>query len=199
TFTVDAFVPIAYTYRVTPVTEVYVDDDDAAAGKGVRYLANIFVPGADGARVLSATGDGRSGPSTVKAGEGSRKQSNVITVVSGELFVNPLRNTTIRFGAGSGFENAEVCATKGALLSVSVERCGLRVAACSGPGDVILKAFGRSIALNPGQEVVVSNHVLTGEEHHKSDGVGRRQSRTVALSGGLYATICDVSIVSMVA
>jgi hypothetical protein len=193
TFIVDAFTPIAYRYDVAPAADVMLEQDSEAAGE-VSRLANIFVPGTVGAQVLTARDMNDNGGSTQKAKKASKVGKStpaVLTMRSGEMFINPLFDTTIRTAV------AEIKARKGALLTVSVEEFGLRVAACSGPGDVTVEVGGRTITMAPGEEIIISERMLQNNDRLKADGIGRRHFIDGALANGLYVTTCDISIISM--
>jgi hypothetical protein len=197
TFTVKAYKPIAYTYRVAPVTELLLDDESGDDQSGeVDHIATIFVPGSFGAQALLAKADRAHAPAPEAAGAAGSAPSqeradSVITLLAGELFINPNKPTVVRSSLG------EVRIRKGALVSVIVNSSGLRVASCSGPGDVTLHAGGRTIALAPGEEALVSHEVPGYDELNRADGIGRRDSKTSALQGGLNLTMAEFSIVTM--
>jgi hypothetical protein len=106
--------------------------------------------------------------------------------------LSALKNTTVRTGLG------DVYAKKGAVVSIVYENGMVRVAALSGPGDVRVIAGGRTIALAPGQELLLADRQITSEESHPSDGVGRRNITHHDLGDGIVACISDISIVSMI-
>lgn len=182
-FVVAGFKPVAYHYSVAPLTEIEVTDDESGA---VHQLAHLFVPGHKGAQILTAR-DNRTANSAASNGVRSAE----INLTRGQLFMNPLSDTTVNGGI------AKVEAKKGSLFAVAREAFGIRVAACSGPGDLTIQVGGKSIAVLPGEEIIISDHALTNEERHTADGVGRRDFRSFQVATGIHATICDVSIISM--
>src|SRR5207253_2146332 len=103
--------------------------------------------------------------------------------------INPERDTILRTPL------AELHIKKKTLALLEREPNGLRVTCLTGRVDVV--AGGKLIALNLGEEIVVSNHELTMDEQTKADGVGRRRFRNHALGAGLHAAICDVSLISL--
>lgn len=189
TFTVDR--AIAYIYGTAPTHDLLpqVDDtncrDESASITHSTYpVSNVFIAGLNGARVLTAH-------SAVKSARTITKTS--VTFRSGELFMNPLMDVTIKTAFG------DVHAKKGSLVSVVMDGDALRVSACSGPGDVTLVAGGKAIAIAPGQELMISDRELSKEKLLRADGVGRRSCRTFAITMDLFAGVSDVSIVSMIA
>lgn len=185
TFTVSSYKAVGYTYGVAPVTQLMIAGDGGKAG-GLQgdYLANLFVAGATGAQALAADCEGAD------AGQDSNDSSVVeIDLLSGEMFINPLRQTVIHCNHG------DVFVRKGALVSIVAEDESMTVASCSGPGDVVVQVAQHRILLAPGQEAKVSSHVDGAAG--RADGVGRRNAQTVALTKGLHLTTSDFSIVSM--
>lgn len=190
TFSVTAFQPIGYTYSVAPAVVVDSDDAQATGNQKVYQLAHLFVDGCPGAQLL--TGRGTADADSASGQRDGKRGSAVITMTYGEMFMHLLQNTTIRSPL------AEVHAKKGALVSVSVEGRSLRVIACSGPGEVAVMAGDREIKLAPGQEVLVSDFASpSGSAAQRADGVGRRRVHTYPIGAHLYATVSDVSLVSM--
>jgi hypothetical protein len=91
---------------------------------------------------------------------------------------------------------AEIRVRKGSAMTMSSHDGMVRITSLSGSLTVL--AGGRSIAVHNGEELIVSDHRLTADEQTKSDGVGRRNFQSFALAGGLYATVCDVSLISLI-
>ena len=75
---------------------------------------------------------------------------------------------------------------------------GLRVAVCSGPGDIVALAGKTPIVLAPGQELLLSKHSLSETAAASSDGVGRRAYHSFKLENGLYANVCDISLAGII-
>ena len=88
---------------------------------------------------------------------------------------------------------------KGALVALNAENGTLRVRVLSGPGHVSVVARGKTIPLGPGREAYLANHIPGDDEAHCRDDLGRRELRTYPLSGGCALTICDFSIISLLA
>ena len=62
-------------------------------------------------------------------------------------------------------------ATKGALASVKSIQGSTYVRSCSGLGTVSVTVNGKSIELNPGEEVLVTNHKPDESEIRPGDGL----------------------------
>ena len=111
-------------------------------------------------------------------------------LTSGEIFVNTYAPVEVRT------EFAEIQASKGALASVkSIQGCTY-IRSCSGMGIVSVKVGGKSIELNPGEEVLVTNHKPDETEIHPSDGLGRRLSHSIAV-GPHFITVSEFAIITM--
>jgi len=63
-------------------------------------------------------------------------------------------------------------------------------------GIVSVKVGGKSIELNPGEEVLVTNHKPDETEIHPSDGLGRRLSHSIAV-GPHFITVSEFAIITM--
>ncbi len=200
---VGGFRPIARSVSVAAATDLYIDNVE---GEANLALAHIFVPGQQGAQLIETKAAAQSDDvEQVRAGEppalpvfdvvaakksGNNRAAN-LRMRRGEMLIHPLTDTVIATAFG------QVQVRKGAVASVVVDATGLRVAACSGPGDITVKAGERTIQLMPGEEVVVSDHALSNDERLKADGVGRRGFKSHEIGTGLTATISDFSIVSL--
>ncbi len=112
-------------------------------------------------------------------------------LASGELFLNATSQLKV------STDDAEVQVQKGALVSVRAEDGCTYVRVCSSSGTVKVNVIGKILTLNSGEELVVSNHKPDNSEIRPADGLGRRNTHTVAL-GNKYVTVSDFSIVSMV-
>jgi hypothetical protein len=172
TMTVEAYLPVAY--HPGAAVDVYVDEDNEST-EG-EALAHIAVEGGKKANTLRAA---------------APKTNAVINLASGSIFLHPLADMTVRTAVG------DVKVRKGALVSIQCERGSLRVAACSGPGDVSIRTEGRMIAVAPGQEVLIADHKATSEEIEPFDGIGRRNASTQVIGNGMTAVLSDFSIVSL--
>lgn len=183
TFSTNSLKPIAYTTAIAPGSEEMFDHqlvaDESAAADGLEPIAHVMAPGQAGTRVMAVKANGGKSPIHLKKHD--------------EMVLRTMRDVTLQSHL------ATVHAKKGALVSVSVEHHGLRVAALSGPGHVKVVAGGRSMAMHPGQEIVISSHALAPEEQGRADGVGRRRFQTCSIGEGLHASTCDFSLVSYMA
>lgn len=180
TFTVHAYKPIGYITHAPKAAEFVLESNSG----NHSYLADLLVPGCDGIQALRALSDNKSAPSQVKS------QLTVISLERGKLFLHPQQNTVIKTTL------ADISVRKGALLHVSIEGTAVRIAACSGPGHVIVSSHGRSISLLPGEEITLSNSAYTPSA---SDKIARRNGQTYNISSEVTATVCDFSIASLMA
>jgi fibronectin-binding autotransporter adhesin len=175
TFKTESLRPIAMVSAYIP--------DDISMGREVRSA---------GDRKLSA--GIASEPVRIYAGNRTmftRTLAEDMHLSSGEVFLDV--SGTVHLTAGP----VEVKATSGALVSVSTDgRCTF-VRSCSGSGYVSTRVSGRTFVLNPGEEILVTGHKPDDLQTCASDGLARRNSRTVAC-GSLYVTVSDFSIISLV-
>ncbi len=114
-----------------------------------------------------------------------------LSLQKGELFINASARIRVRTSS------AEIHALKGALASVRVLDGITYIRACGASGTVSAIVAGQPIALGSGEEMVISNHKPDDSEIRPSDGLGRRNTHTIAY-GSKYVTISDFSIISMV-
>jgi len=179
-FTVAALKPISYTSSAAVTTD---GDSSSAQGESVEAyntidIARILVSG--GSKLLTLTSHGAD----INCIAG-------ITLTSGELLISPIRKTTIHSEFG------EIQLRKGALLSLNRDKSGLRAINCGATGDVVVRVCAREILLAAGEELVLSNYILSNNEANKADGIGRRRVQQFQLGSGVYGTLCDVSLISM--
>jgi hypothetical protein len=189
-FTVNAFLPIAY--RPSAAASLELEEDDGAANANdAGAVATIFTH--EGAQVMTAQGvtNGYE-PHVQKSLTPARRTPAVARLNSGDLLINLSCDTNIRTHFG------DIHAKKGALLSASMQGRQLRIAALTGPGHVTVVTGGKTIELSLGQELVVSDRPLDSDDLSKADGVGRRTFRTITLGSGLYASVCEVSLISLI-
>lgn len=209
TFNVTSARGIPAVYGIAPMAQAESSSSSgAAAGNAVQYLAHVFVEGAAGAQVLMAQdsaninsrfGKLNSASAANQAGSEHAGLNSVtraasgITLHSGDMFLHPLVDTTISTPVG------DVSARKDSLFSVDFRDGRLRVVACSGPGDILLHVGARTISLLPGEEVVISDHLLSAEERTPADGLGRRAFKQFNVNEKRYVTLAEVSLPSMLA
>jgi hypothetical protein len=176
----------------------------AAAPSGVQAAPVVPVSGVTGTQVLPVSGatatqydclagvrsnvlvPRRAGFQTLAAGSDARG-----TLQSGEFFLNPLADTTVRTRFGN------VILKKDALVALSVEAAGLRVIGCSRPGDVRVQVGDSKIDVQPGTEVMVSERKLSADEYSRADGIGRRNFSSQQIAGGMFVSGSEVSVVSL--
>jgi len=107
-----------------------------------------------------------------------------------------LRATAALTLCGAG---ARVSLKAGALVSLAAENGTLRVRVLSGPGHVAIVAASKTIRLGPGQEAYLTGHLPGDDEAQCRDDVGRRELRKYQLADGCALTLCDFSVVSLLA
>lgn len=190
-FTTNALTPIKASRRIHATTEIVVDDN-ASSGDAHR-LANVFVPTHSGAQVLTNKGILNAASTEATKSLPVKQGMSTVTLKSGTMLMHPLCDTTIHAGL------VKVHAKKGAIVSVTIEGRAVRVVACSGPGNVAIGVAGKSFALAPGEEILVSESAVGADAHSKADGVGRRNFHSYAIGSGLHASICDISLVGLMA
>jgi hypothetical protein len=116
--------------------------------------------------------------------------SGTLRVSQGEVFVDafaPVQLST---------ESAFIHAGKGALASVKCIQGNTYIKSCSPRGTVFVEVAGKSIELNPGEELLVTDHKPDASEVRPADGLGRRHCQTTALAGR-YITLSDFSIITL--
>ncbi len=115
----------------------------------------------------------------------------VLHLSKGGVFLNTTESSIVKT------DFVEVTARRSALVFVSAFDDSTTVRSCGNNGTVIVKINGKTVSLNSGEELIVSNHKPDYTEIRPSDGVGRRNSRTV-IAGSKYITISEFSILTMV-
>jgi hypothetical protein len=115
-----------------------------------------------------------------------------LEVKSGAIFVNAVDDMTF-----SGPASAKVLVGKNGKVVVESKPGSMRVRACSGPGHISVNLEGRSIELNPGEEVLIADHNLNSREISPDDGIGRRQSKTLKIHDNLQVAVSEFSILGM--
>lgn len=197
TFTVRAFKPVSHVIATANNSFSVHDPDQSSSHLQTRDVACVFVEGSGAPQMLTCrTSD-------------SAPHATSIKFQRGEMFLHPLQALDIdcRFG--------KVRVKKGAFASVCQTESQLRVSAYTGPGDIEIIVTGRktmsskhdenntrTIKLNPGEELILSDRELTEDERMREDGIGRRKfvSHSVATAmtdlSAIRVTLCDFSIAS---
>lgn len=121
-----------------------------------------------------------------------QRDDGSIDLSKGELFIDTIKPLHI------SSESVSVSASANALLSIKTVQGNTYVKSCSGSGKVTVTIDGTTVSLNPGEELVVSNHKPDSSEVHPSDGIGRRNSRTIRTDNH-HIAIHDFAIISMLA
>lgn len=188
TFNVASFKPISYTYALSPAEQVELQDENESSVEENK-IAHMFIPGMRGAQVLRASGKNlaSSGSETDKQDAGKAE----LNLQKGEFFLCPQYDTVVHT------QHADVHCKKGASLLVALESAGLRVINCGDSSDVRVTFQGQRYSLSSGEELVLSERVLSEDEHIRADGIGRRDLSHQRLSNGLHLHRADVSIFSM--
>jgi hypothetical protein len=92
--------------------------------------------------------------------------------------------------------SASVRTTKGALATVKTLQGNTYVRSISNLGTVFVSVENKTIALHPGEEMLISNHTPDASEVHPVDGLGRRNTQTTK-AGQHFVSISDFSIITM--
>lgn len=210
-FTVNALKPIAYSYSVVPATEFWTEASlkdadmtsaDAASSTSSENLAYLFVSGRANLQVLrakAAESKSNGGDAIKDANTNENDNPNAsdngltLTMRSGEVFLHPVTDTTVRTAFG------DLRVRKGAMLTVIASQHSARVANCGQTGEVLMNLPSvLRLSINSGEEVILSSASLTADEHLRADGVGRRNFRQVFSAKNLCVTSCEFSIVSLI-
>ncbi len=197
-FSVAGFVPIKYEGEEDRGCE------DSPSGQLISFMAPAGPDMADQSGLFdsSAVSGGLPAPAapipadTLKSDGGlqiSKTPDGAWQLMSGSAL---LRATgTLRLRASG----AQVAVRKGALVSLEADNGALRVRVLSGPGHVAVVAAGKTIRLGPGQEAYLADHVPGDDDAHCRDNVGRREVRKYQLADGCTMSLCDFSIISLLA
>jgi len=122
----------------------------------------------------------------------SQQADGAIRLRTGSFFLDANHNAKLETNLG------EILIDDGALLSVQVGSGSTRVSALSGPGDVSLLVDKHKITLGPGQEALITDHSPTAEDTTPKDGIGRRDAHPKRSDSGIFVTLADFSMVSMI-
>lgn len=165
--------PIAFISPAAPGGDAFVFEQDQQLDTGIVAGASMKarISGLRGSRV-----------SMVK---------NALLLYEGELFVDADSAMTITAVHG------DVELRKGALVHIDTRGGNLHVKACSNAGDVAVSVRGHKMSLQPGQEVILVNHVPSDSDLHQADGIGRRRQEIRQLSGGMHVVMSDFSVITV--
>lgn len=176
TFTVAGLKPISYSASVSQINLI---DFSEFKNTGQAKLASILVPGRKGIQILSAQG----------------RVANDLACIdfqAGDLMISPTVKTIIHTPL------ADIHVKKGALLSLSCGKSGVRIIDCGNSGEIrVVAPSGKSIWLEPGEELTLAKPPLQNDEMLVEDGIGRRRFRQVDLGRDVYSGLCDVSLISL--
>jgi hypothetical protein len=117
-------------------------------------------------------------------------------LAAGDMFINPFCDTVIKTPLG------EIAAGKNSLLLISVDSSlhFVRVTSFeSGGKSAKLMVEGQPLAIDAGQEIVLSRETNSESLVRRADGVGRRGTTMVHLNSGITAHVSDVAIVTLLA
>jgi len=128
----------------------------------------------------------RAGSRISQAADGS------ICLEKGELLLNATNAVAIKT------DLVELYARRGALAAVAQSQGRTCIKSCGAAGTIVVKIDGRLIALNAGEELLITDHQLDRSEIHPGDGLGRRNSVTRAY-GDHYTSISDFAIITFMA
>ena len=181
---VNGFSPLAASTGAGNTLDIEMDDPEF---KQQHAIAHVFAAGHKQAMMLTTHGFAEA----ANAKFDTSNKTSEFTLRSGELFLNPLTQTTIHT------ELADIKAGKGALLAVCADENGVRITACSGPGHVAVLVGEKAIKLSVGEELILSTRELSGDEVLKADGIGRRNFNSQKISSKLHASICEVSLLTV--
>lgn len=92
----------------------------------------------------------------------------------------------------------EVKVRKGALAIIKFDGDALRVVACTDAVSITLQG-GKTIDISVGEEAVISDRAITAEQHALADSIGRRNFRNFSLDNKLHMSVCDVSLITVLA
>lgn len=158
----------------------------AAENEAPQALANVFTRESMDAVTLTTQGFVASSGSAVKEAKAAE-----FAMHSGEMFLHPLAASTIHT------ELADIKVKKDALLALSIEDCGLRITACSGPGHISVQVGNQLINMTAGEELVISKTKLSNDEQVRTDGIGRRRLSSSKMQSNLHLSFSEVSLLSV--
>jgi hypothetical protein len=117
------------------------------------------------------------------------KQGN-ITLEKGNFFFGLPAKTAIKTSM------AEVSGVAGALVTVEKTTNAVRIKSCSGPEHVNVKVGDKTLNLNVGQEMLITDHIPSKPEMLPEDGIGRRSLTTYSIDDHTKAVVGDFSMIS---
>jgi hypothetical protein len=114
-----------------------------------------------------------------------------LTLYSGSVFLRAPSNSLVETELGA------VHIDDPAVLSICYNSGALRVNTCDGPRAVWVLTGHYKILLNPGTELLLTDHAPSQSEAYAADGIGRRRVTAATLDNGLTAALSDFSVFSM--
>ena len=172
TFQTEAFKPISMTAPVQ-IEAIAIDQpirlfSNSPVSSKSRLLAEIY--SSKNARIKRVNDD--------------------LMVGDGEVFVST--SSTLKVWT----EFAEILTKSSAMVSIRSDAGCTYLRSCSGAGTVSVRLDGTTIDLNPGEEILISQHKPVESITNPHDGVGRRGTHTSKI-GRHYVTITEFSIISL--
>jgi hypothetical protein len=119
------------------------------------------------------------------------ESTGAVSLFSGTMLVKAPTGTRVRTDLG------EIRVDDPAVLAVASAPGAVRVNTCDGQ-DAVWALTGRHrIELNPGTEMLLTDHTPSSEEAYAHDGVGRRKVTATQLPNGISVVLSDFSIMSL--
>ncbi len=119
------------------------------------------------------------------------ESTGAVSLFSGSMLVRAPAGTRVKTDLG------EIHVDDPAVLAVQSAPGAVRVDTCDGQGAVWALTGRHRIELNPGTELLLTDHTPSSEEAYARDGVGRRQVTATQLPHGISVVLSDFSIMSL--
>jgi hypothetical protein len=160
---------------------------DVSEGHYAQVSATTVGPG-----TMNSSMSGCPSVLAASAGASFAAHSNAeISMRSGTIFLRLQPGDRVRTEVG------EVTARASCLVAIDAAPGLMRVRACTGLVDVMIRVRGQMHALKSGCEVTIANHSLSRDEAAPMDNIGRREIHIVKLASNWMAAFGDFSIASM--
>ncbi|HEY9790438.1 MAG TPA: hypothetical protein V6D22_08565 [Candidatus Obscuribacterales bacterium] len=133
-------------------------------------------------------------PLRIFAADGSELMTDEdgrVTLYSGNIFLRTAGPAVIQT------EFAAIRIEDAAVVAAQYSSGTLRVDTCDGPHAVWVVTGHYRIPLNPGTELLLTDHKPQQSEAYAADGIGRRRVTAAGLDNGLTVALADFSIFSM--
>ncbi|HEY9870818.1 MAG TPA: hypothetical protein V6D08_16760 [Candidatus Obscuribacterales bacterium] len=115
-----------------------------------------------------------------------------LSLFSGTMLVRAPEGTRVKTDLG------EIHVDGAAVLAVQSAPGAVRVDTCDGRDAVWVLTGRHRIELNPGTELLLTDHTPTSAEAYARDGVGRRKVTATQLPNGITVVLSDFSIMSLI-